>query len=83
MAQKIILKKSSVAGIVPAAADLDPGEVAVNLADRKLFSKNAVGTVVSLGGASIDDGVTATETTWSSSKINGVVGDVETLLAAL
>lgn len=52
MANKIILKKSSVVGKVPAAGDLEVGEIAVNLADAKLYSKNASGTVISVGGGS-------------------------------
>jgi len=50
MPNKIILKKSSVANKVPLATDLDVGELAVNLADAKLYSKNAGGTVISVGG---------------------------------
>lgn len=49
MANKIILKKSSVASKVPLATDLDVGEIAVNLADQKLYSKNASGTVILVG----------------------------------
>ena len=52
MANKIILKKSSVAAKVPLATDLEIGELAVNLADQKLYSKNAAGTVIQLGGGS-------------------------------
>ena len=52
MANKIILKKSSVVGKVPAAGDLEIGEIAVNLADQKLYSKNASGSVIQLGGGS-------------------------------
>lgn len=52
MPNKIILKKSSVVGKVPLATDLDVGELAVNLADAKLYSKNASGTVISVGGGS-------------------------------
>lgn len=52
MANKIILKKSSVANKVPLATDLEVGELAVNLADAKLYSKNASGTVISVGGGS-------------------------------
>lgn len=52
MANKIILKKSSVANKVPLATDLEIGELAVNLADAKLYSKNASGTVISVGGGS-------------------------------
>jgi hypothetical protein len=48
MATKIIHKKSSVASSVPAAGDLEPGEIAVNLADQKLYSKTTGGTVIEL-----------------------------------
>jgi hypothetical protein len=50
MANKIIIKKSSVASKVPVAGDLEVGELAVNLADAKLYTKNAGGTVIQLGG---------------------------------
>ncbi len=49
MANKIVLKKSSVAAKVPLAGDLDVGEIAINLADQKLYSKNAGGTVILVG----------------------------------
>lgn len=49
MANKIVLKKSSVAAKVPLAGDLDVGEIAINLADQKLYSKNASGTVILVG----------------------------------
>ena len=52
MANKIILKKSSVAGKIPLATDLDVGEVALNLADKTLYSKDAGGTVIQIGGGS-------------------------------
>lgn len=52
MANKIIIKKSSVASKVPVAGDLDVAELAVNLADAKLYTKNASGTVIQLGGGS-------------------------------
>lgn len=50
MANKIIVKKSSVTGKVPVAGDLDVGELAVNVTDQKIYTKNASGTVVELGG---------------------------------
>lgn len=49
MANTIILKKSSVAANVPAAANLAPGELAINLADKKLYSKTTGGTVILVG----------------------------------
>jgi hypothetical protein len=50
VANTLILKKSSVAGKVPLATDLQVGELAVNLADAKLYSKNSGGTVIAVGG---------------------------------
>lgn len=49
MANKIVLKKSSVAAKVPLATDLEIGELAVNLEDQKLYSKKADGTVILVG----------------------------------
>lgn len=52
MATRIIPKKSTVAAKVPLDTDLEIGEIAINLTDRKLYSKNASGEVVEIGGAS-------------------------------
>lgn len=51
MATKILLKKSSTAGAVPLTTDLEIGEVALNLADRKLYTKNNSNTVIPIGSA--------------------------------
>lgn len=50
MANKIVIKKSSVPSKVPVAGDLEIAELAVNLADAKLYTKNASGTVIELAG---------------------------------
>lgn len=52
MANRIIPKRSSVAGKVPLSTDLQVGELAVNLADGLIFTKDGSGTVISLGGGS-------------------------------
>jgi hypothetical protein len=62
MANKIVLKKSSVAAKVPLATDLDVGEIAVNLADQKLYSKNAAGTVILVGSSASGSGSPAGST---------------------
>jgi hypothetical protein len=51
MSTKILLKKSSTAGAVPLTTDLEIGEVALNLADRKLYAKNNSNLVVPIGAA--------------------------------
>ena len=49
MANKIILKRSSVPSKVPSPSDLEVGEIAVNLEDQRLYSKKADGTVILVG----------------------------------
>jgi hypothetical protein len=46
----LITKNSSTASAAPLAADLTQGELAVNVTDKKLYTKNASGTVVQIGG---------------------------------
>jgi len=60
MATKIIIKKNSTSGAVPLSGDLDQGEVAVNLADRKIYTKDNSNAIVTLGGAYVDTVAPAT-----------------------
>lgn len=46
--QKIILKRSSIAGKIPTADQLDPGELAINLADGLLTSKDTENNIIDL-----------------------------------
>ena len=50
MSTVIQIKRSEVTGSEPNSEDLQVGELAVNLTDKKLFSKDSNGTVVSIGG---------------------------------
>lgn len=54
----ILIKRSNTASAVPAAGALtnstDGAELAVNTEDRKLYTKNAAGSVVELSGAKTD-----------------------------
>ena len=54
------IKRSETPGAAPTGANLAVGELAVNLADNKIFSKKTDGTVVSLGGVAVNDGGAAT-----------------------
>lgn len=56
MANTIQIKRSSTAAAVPTSGQLAVGELAVNLTDRKLFSKNGSGTVFQLGGGATGAG---------------------------
>ena len=67
MPTNLITKNNAVAGTVPSTSDLSVGELAVNLVDRKLFTKdgtNAVVEIVSSSNANlknfgaVGDGVT-------------------------
>ena len=50
MASVIKLKRSSTASSVPANNSLQAGELAINLADKKLYSANATGHTIQLSG---------------------------------
>jgi hypothetical protein len=45
----LITKNSSTAAAVPGTGDLVQGELAVNVSDKRIFTKNSGGTVVELG----------------------------------
>nr|CAX84090.1 uncharacterized protein, phage-related [uncultured bacterium] len=51
MSNVIRLKRSSVTSVVPAPSSLVDGELALNLADRKLFAKDSGGAVFEIGGS--------------------------------
>ena len=52
MANKVLLKRSSVPGKVPTTADLDYGELSVNYADGTLYYKTSSNTIGVLNGGS-------------------------------
>ena len=54
MANIIKHKRSSTAGAIPTASQLEQGQIAVNLTDKKLYTKDASNVVVSLNN--VDDG---------------------------
>ena len=60
MANTIITKNSSTASAVPGAGALVQGELAVNVTDKKLYTKDSGGTVVELTGARTDTAQTFT-----------------------
>lgn len=53
MANTIVLKKSSMPEKKPNVADLEIGEIAVNLSDKKLYSKNSSNEVIQLSSANL------------------------------
>jgi len=59
----IKLKKSSVPGRLPQAADLEYGELAINYADGQLYYKKSDNTVATIGGGGVLGTRTITEAT--------------------
>lgn len=55
MPSTIITKNSSTASAVPSAGSLTQGELAVNVTDKKLYTKDSGGTVVELTGLKSSD----------------------------
>jgi hypothetical protein len=58
----IITKNSSTASAVPTAGDLTQGELAVNVTDKKIYTKDSGGSVVALGGDLASNNPTALNT---------------------
>lgn len=56
MAVTIINKHSETAGAAPTAANLQLGEIAVNAADKKWFTKTTAGTIICLNILTVMDG---------------------------
>ena len=89
---KVILKKSSVTGKIPLAADLDYGELAINYTDGKLFYKTSSNSIseISGGGAGGSVGTLAIRRVYEFTATSGqtsftvplgyVVGNVEVAL---
>jgi hypothetical protein len=67
-------KRSSTSGVTPAASGLFQGELAINLADGKLYTKNNTNTVINLGVTSVSGTyITPASGNFSNSlKVNGV-----------
>ena len=53
MALAIQHKRSSTAGSQPGASDISVGEIAINLADLKMFTKTASNSIVGIGGEDV------------------------------
>ena len=51
---KIQLKRTSVSVRLPSNTDIDVGELAINLADNRLFTKDGTNTVIDVLGQSLN-----------------------------
>lgn len=63
MANKIIMKNSSTASAVPVSGDLTQGELAVNVTDKKLYTKDSGGNVVEITPTNATNATNATNVT--------------------
>jgi len=87
MATTIQIKRSSTASGVPLATDLAVGELAVNLADKRLFTKQSDGTIIELSTNPTDldaatlriDGVEITASATELNKLDGFTGSTAEL----
>lgn len=73
--KQIQFKRSNVAGKRPLPADLAEGELAINIKDATLFTKNADGTIIDLGfakGGKVDGNINQVSGSFTT------VGDVRT-----
>ncbi len=78
MANKVQLKKSSVAARVPVTADIDYGELALNYTDGKLYYKKSDGTTIDYfpsAGQTVSPSGVGASGTWGIS-ISGSAGSV-------
>lgn len=71
MASTIILKNSNTSGVVPAAASLSVGEIAVNTADATFFTKHTDGTVKTISGGTSSGNVVSAAFTMASQITTG------------
>ena len=83
MANKVLLKKSSVAAKVPLTTDLDYGELALNYADEKLYFKNSANLIKAFNATqstlTIGTGLSGTSYNGSSAVTIAIDSTVTTL----
>lgn len=86
MANIIKIKRSETPGLVPSAGSLAVGELAINLADQKIYSKDSGGNVIELspaggGGGSSGNSFTTIAVSGQTSVLADSTTDVLTLAA--
>ena len=79
MSTSIKLKKSSIAGRIPATNDLDYGELAINYADGILYFKNSSNQIGSINARAIGVDSTATFSIIDSAYIEARVGSTSNI----
>ena len=59
MSNTVLIKKNSSSGNEPSASDLSAGELAINTADGKLFTKHTDGSIKTIAQDQINSDATA------------------------
>lgn len=70
MATDILIKRSTTSGAIPTTGDLSTGELAVNTADKRLFTNNS-GTIIEIGTAPTSLAVTNNATVGGTLGVTG------------
>ena len=70
MATDILIKRSTTSGAIPTTGDLSTGELAINTADKRLFTNNS-GTIVEIGTAPTSLAVTNNTTVGGTLGVTG------------
>ena len=70
MATDILIKRSTTSGAIPTTGDLSTGELAINTADKRLFTNNS-GTIVEIGIAPTSLAVTNNATVGGTLGVTG------------
>lgn len=73
MANDIQLKRSSVSGKVPDAANVLVGEPVVNLADKIIYTKNATGTVIVVGAGTTSNISEGTNLYFTNARVSSAI----------
>lgn len=81
MANKVLLKKSSVLAKIPQTTDLDYGELALNYADAKLYFKDSSNSIQSFGSSTATE--TLTNKSLTSPNLSGTVSLTSTTLLSI
>ena len=67
MTNRIKLKRTEDAGKIPTTTDIDSGEVAVNIADKKIYIRDSGSQIIEIGGPTPTDYVANTGGTFTGS----------------
>ena len=73
MANIVQLKRSSVAGRVPDAGNVEIGEPVVNLADRIIFTKNTTGSVIVVGAGTTSNVTEGINLYFSNARVSAAI----------